>query len=65
MKEIEKLCKNYNLGTLKREPEMVTGGLMHKMYHVSTDGEYAIKVLNPNIIKRTEALKNMVNSDDE
>ena len=64
MKEIEKLCKNYNLGTLKREPEMVTGGLMHKMYHVSTDqGEYAIKVLNPNIMKRTEALKNMVNSE--
>ncbi len=64
MKKIEKLCENYNLGNLKREPEMVTGGLMHKMYHVSTDqGEYAIKLLNPDIMKRTEALENMINSE--
>jgi len=34
MKKIEKLCKSHNWGNLKREPEMVTGGLMHKMYHV-------------------------------
>lgn len=64
MKKIEKLFKNYNLGNLKRELEMVTGGLMHKMYHVSTDqGEYAIKLLNPSIMKRTEALQNMINSE--
>ena len=64
MDKIEKLCKIYGLGNLNKEPEMVTGGLMHKMYHVSTDqGEYAIKLLNPNIMKRTEALKNTVNSE--
>ncbi len=64
MKKIEKLCKNYNLGNLKREPETITGGLMHKMYHVSTDqGEYAIKLLNSDIMKRTEALENMINSE--
>ena len=64
MKKIEILCKNYNLGTLNREPEIVTGGLIHKMYHVSTDqGEYAIKLLNPDIMKRTDALQNTVNSE--
>jgi len=64
MEKIEKLCKKYNLGNLKGKPEIVTGGLMHKMYHVSTDqGEYAIKLLNPDIMKRTEALQNTVNSE--
>lgn len=64
MSKIEKLCINYNLGNLKEEPGIVTGGLVHKMYHVRTDqGEYAIKLLNPNIMKRTEALQNMENSE--
>ncbi len=58
MKKIDKLCKIYNLGNLKREPEMVTGGLMHKMYHVSTDqGEYAIKLLNHRIFQNTTVNK--------
>ena len=64
MKKIYNLCNNYNLGKLINEPTVVTGGLMHKMYHVSTDqGEYAIKVLNPDIMKRPEALANMINSE--
>lgn len=64
MKKIYELCENYNLGCLKEEPETVTGGLLHKMYHVSTDkGEYAIKALNPNIMKRTEALQHTINSE--
>lgn len=64
MENIEKLCQSYHLGKLKGEPEMVTGGLMHKMYHVSTErGEYAVKLLNPDIMKRPEALQNMINSE--
>lgn len=64
MKMISYFCKKYNLGKLKTEPEMVTGGLIHKMYHVSTDkGEYAIKLLNPIIMKKSEALQNMINSE--
>ena len=63
MKEIEKLCRKYHLGILQGVPEEVTGGLLHKLYRVSTDkGEYAIKRLNPNIMKRAEALRNMINS---
>lgn len=64
MKKIAELCMNYNLGNLIDEPKFVTGGLMHKMYQVSTDqGEYAIKLLNPDIMKRPEALTNMIHSE--
>ena len=64
MKRISKLCLKYNLGNMVAFPNMVSGGLMHKMYHVRTDkGVYAIKILNPDIMKRPEALANMVNSE--
>lgn len=65
MKEkIKQLCESYCFGSLIDEPVMVTGGLMHKMYHVITDeGEYAVKVLNPDIMQRPEAMQNMINSE--
>ena len=62
--KITELCMKYALGTITEEPKPVTGGLMHKMYHVSTDqGEYAIKVLNPDIMKRPAALTNMIHAE--
>ena len=40
--KITELCMKYALGKIIEEPKLVTGGLMHKMYQVSTDqGEYA------------------------
>lgn len=64
MKRITELCINYDLGKLIEAPKLVTGGLMHKMYHVSTEQrEYAVKMLNPDIMKRPEALTNMINSE--
>lgn len=64
MEKIDYLCEKYHLGKMQRPPELVTGGLLHKMYHVHTDkGEYAIKQLNPDIMKRPEALQNMINSE--
>lgn len=52
------LCKKYNLGNVISK-EKITGGLMHKMYKVETDtGVYAIKVLNPEIMKKPDALNN-------
>lgn len=64
MDKIEKLCLKLGLGSLNKAPKAVSGGLLHKMYRMSTDkGEYAIKVLNPNIMKRPAALQNMINSE--
>lgn len=62
--QIDQLCKKYNLGNLKEEPAVITGGLLHKMYRVETDQrEYAVKVLNPDIMKRPDALQNMIHSE--
>lgn len=61
---IVKICEKYRLGKVKSTPALVTGGLLHKMYHVVTDsGEYAIKALNPDIMQRAEALNNMIHSE--
>ena len=58
------LCKKYLLGELQNIPLPVEGGLLHRMYHVVTDqGNYALKLLNPDIMKRPEALQNMINSE--
>ena len=61
---ISNLCEKYNLGHLTQEPVTITGGLLHKMYRVVTgQGKYAIKALNPDIMKRPEALRNMIHSE--
>ena len=44
--------------------EKVTGGLSHRMYKVITDkGIYAVKELNPGIMKRKEAYSNFIFSE--
>ncbi len=61
---LKNFCLAYGLGSVTKEPEAVTGGLMHQMFRVITEkGSYAIKVLNPDIMKRPEALQNMINSE--
>lgn len=62
--EINNLMESLKLGVVLNDPLQVTGGLLHKMYHVHTDkGEYAVKVLNPEIMRRPTALQNTVNSE--
>ena len=64
MKKIEALCATCNLGRIKGTIQQVSGGLLHTMYHVCTEqGEYAIKWLNPDIMKRPDAMQNMINSE--
>ena len=61
---IESFCHAYGLGSLLAEPEPVTGGLMHAMYRVQTSqGDYAVKILNADIMQRSTAYQNMVNSE--
>lgn len=61
----EKLCKKLSLGTLRNEPKRIFGGLLHIMYKMQTEkGNYAVKALNPQIMKRENALKNMIFSEN-
>ncbi len=58
-KLLEKLCKEYNLGELIQPPTRLTGGFMHKMYSLfTTQGKYAVKLLNPFIMQRKDAMDN-------
>ncbi len=62
--KIEKLLQSLSFGELQGEPSEVKGGLLHKMYRVTTSkGVYAVKVLNGEIMKRPTALRNTVNSE--
>lgn len=55
---IEKLIKQCDLGNLKENPKRVSGGLLNRMYKIATDkGTYAIKLLNPEVMKRPTAIK--------
>lgn len=62
--QIEKLCNILNLGELNTSPKQLSGGLLHRMYSVTTTtGKYAIKALNPNIMARSTAKDNYINSE--
>ena len=57
--KITKLMKRCGLGEVTAEITPVSGGLMHRMYKVRTDsGIYAVKRLNPEIMKRPTAREN-------
>lgn len=62
--DIEKLVYALQLGRLTEEPVRIEGGLLHKMYRVSTsNGLFAVKVLNPEVMKRPDALSNTIHSE--
>lgn len=55
----EKLASKLGLGTIIEKVCRISGGLTHKSYSLTTDtGKYFIKLLNPNIMKRKDALSN-------
>ena len=54
----DELERKYNM-KLKQPPLRLSGGLMHKMYKLETDqGIYALKLLNPFIMQREDAMEN-------
>lgn len=64
-KLLENICREYNLGELSQEPTRLTGGFMHKMYSLfTTKGKYAIKLLNPYIMQREDAMDNFRAAED-
>lgn len=55
----ERICEALSLGKLNGVPEQLHGGYMHRMYAVTTDqGRYAVKLLNPEIMARMDAMEN-------
>lgn len=62
--KIAKLCRAQGLGELLAPPVPVSGGYLHKMLRVETArGVFAVKILNPDIMMRPEALENMRNGE--
>lgn len=58
-KYFEDICNELQLGALKGKIKKVSGGYIHKMYRVKTsNGDYAIKLLNPVIMQRPDVFEN-------
>lgn len=61
----KQMVNELNLGNLKSNPSRLYGGLTHKMYLVETDkGKYVVKLLNKNIMKRSNALDNFSKAEE-
>lgn len=60
----EKLCNELQLGELISSPKPISGGLLHRMYAIeTTQANYAVKALNPQIMIRPAAVQNYINSE--
>lgn len=58
---LNKLIGELNLGIITEKPVRVSGGLINRMYKVITStGAYAIKHLNPEVMKRPNAINNHI-----
>lgn len=61
----KQMVNELKLGNLVSNPSRVFGGLTHRMYLVETDkGKYVVKLLNKNIMKRSNALDNFSRSEE-
>lgn len=61
----EQIVENLDLGEIIEEPSRVSGGLTHKMYKLITNkGKYIVKMLNPNIMKRSNAMVNFKRAEE-
>ena len=62
---ISALFRKYGLGDICGDIEPVSGGFMHRMYKVSTESEaYAVKCLNPEVMKRPGVLANFARAEE-
>ncbi|PJN49976.1 hypothetical protein PAEAM_55880 [Paenibacillus sp. GM1FR] len=60
----EKLCNELQLGELISSPKPISGGLLHRMYAIeTTQANYAVKALNPQIMIRPTAVQNYIDSE--
>ena len=62
--QFEKLCNILKLGEIVGIPKAISGGLLHRMYAIeTTQGKYAIKALNPQIMLRPAAMQHFISSE--
>lgn len=63
--KIAALCRLRGLDELTAPPSPVSGGFLHRMFRAETAaGVYAVKLLNPDIMVRPEALGNMQRGEE-
>lgn len=56
---LEQICTELGLGRLLAPPAPLSGGFTHRMFRVETEkGAYALKLLNPDIMQRPDAMDN-------
>lgn len=61
---LAELCNRYDLGKPTAALEPVTGGLLHRVYRLqTTQGQFAIKVLNPTIMQYANVRENFRRSE--
>ncbi|MCM1525499.1 MAG: phosphotransferase [Ruminococcus sp.] len=61
----KKICEKLELGELLSPPLRLNGGLTHKIYMLSAEkGKYAVKLLNPYIMKRPDAADNFRRAEE-
>ncbi len=61
----EKLTNELKLGNIIEGSSRVADGLTHRMFKICTDkGKYAVKLLNPNIMKRPTAIENFNHAEE-
>jgi len=64
MQWMTSLCNHYDIGELLGQPSPVSGGLLHRMWKLSTTtGHFALKILNPEIMSRAGVLSNYLLSE--
>lgn len=52
-RQVARVCAVFALGAPVAEPEAVTGGLLHRLWRLTTTrGRFAVKVLNPALVRR-------------
>lgn len=65
MKIFGEICDRLGLGLITEPPRRLTGGFLHSMYSLSTQrGRFAVKLLNPNIMARPQALDNFRRAEE-
>ena len=64
MIHFREIAAHYGIGSLLSAPSPVLGGLLHTTYRLDAEeGSFALKILNPAVMKRPEAMGNMIRSE--